>query len=76
MSTDGWKQPLLRRGFTGSLAVIGAQLSELKQSVMFEIWGRHGPYPKEAASYLASAAFSAANPCLRGAVIDHHSELP
>jgi len=49
MSTDGWNNQFLRRGLTGGLAVMGAQLSELKQSVMGAIWWLHGPYPKEAA---------------------------
>ena len=37
MSTDGLKQPFLRRGLTGGLAVMGAKLSELKQSLTI-IW--------------------------------------
>jgi hypothetical protein len=43
MSTNGWRQPLFRRGLTGGLALIGAKLSDLKQSVTVEIRWRHGP---------------------------------
>jgi hypothetical protein len=34
MSADGWKQPLLRRGLIGGLAVMGAKLSNLEQSAL------------------------------------------
>jgi hypothetical protein len=46
MSTAGSRQPLLRRGLTRGLAVIGAKLSDLKQSVRVEIGGHTAHHPK------------------------------
>jgi hypothetical protein len=43
MSTDGCKQPLLRGGLIGGLVIIGAKLSDLKQSVRVAIRWLHGP---------------------------------
>jgi hypothetical protein len=62
MSTDGWKQPLLGRGLTGGLALISAELSDLKQSVRVEIRWLHGPpsHPFQALPATSSAASKSA----------------